>query len=448
MSEHYIDNRFREELKGLEANPPVEAWLAIADELDKSARKRRGLQFFRIAAAITALVAASFSFWFLSNSPLETITLAEQAVPDPMASMNTSLGLETTDVAGLLLSDAREYTALNTGLPARTAPVQTSLLTPRGFSAHIQANKEPHVPENRMMPPVTLLYANETIVDNRNITGQIVTLLSQNTLPATRISLGAHVAPQYSFRLHMNDAGPLAHQIPFQSLEEQILTYNTGISAYYAVSSRFSIQSGINYVNTGQYVRDIFSYANPVNIPLFETNTKTGVFYHPQTILTSQGSIVFSDQYHYYADVQSFRVITDKQYLEHAGTQTLRRANEGLTQVFRFLEVPLVARYQVFQSAFGVELKGGVAGHYLLSNDVFLGTDITQNPVGETFGVNKFNLSVIGGLSMNVPLTARVSFHMEPTAQLFLQPVATQGVLTGNAYPYSFSLQTGFTYGF
>ncbi len=452
MKRHYIDNRFREELDGLEANPPVEAWLAISNAIDGH-NKRPGSVFLRMAASIAVLLAATFSFWyFFADNTQQEVALAEQNIPISLQALTTA-SFETGSQA--FLTPVPRNTATRNNLPNRinadrvvpqhsppfaVAPSIPVISNTQHYKSAMFAETQRMSVNAEDRPRVT--FAND---ESGSFLQEIFSVTPEFT---SRISLGLHFAPQYNYRLLREEGGAGFQHIPFQALEDQLLTYNIGISAYYQTSSRWSFQTGIHYINVGQYVRDIYAYTHPANMPIFDSSSKSGRFVHPQSVITSQGSIRFFDSFHYYSDVQSYRVMTEKQANTSAGVRTLKKSNEGLTQVFRFIEVPLIARYNVYSSAIGIQLKAGLSAHYLLQNQVFLGKDNMQNAVGETYGISKYNLSAIGGLSFDLPLTSRFTFHLEPTAQIFLQPIANKGMLTGKTYPYSFSVQTGVSYGF
>ncbi len=449
MKQHNIDNRVREELKGLEANPPVEAWLAISDAIDKHNQSKPLFTASKIAAAALVIIISAISIWmFITNELSHEPPFAEQVLPEFMEPVNVSILPQAQYPEQLTKTE--EVNTFNI-LSFNTDEQTLSSLTPLSLSENepLQVISTPSIISDIQLPAISGQYP-ATTTQLAALTSEtlISKLLSQNTFTDANISLGAHFTPRSSYRMLQQYGNPESQSIPFQALEEQIITYGMGLSLNYKLSGKWSVESGIGLISIGQYVKDIFSYNHPVNIPLFESSTKTGQVIHPQSVITSQGNIIFSDLYHYYSDILSSRVMTNRQSVEDSGLKTLRKSNEGLTQVFSYVELPLTFRYELFKSNFGVRFKAGVAGHYLLQNDVYLGNDITQNPVGETYGISKFNFSAIGGLSLNLPLTNKISFNLEPTVQIFLMPVAGKGLMYGEAYPYSFMLQTGVSYGF
>ena len=128
--------------------------------------------------------------------------------------------------------------------------------------------------------------------------------------------------------------------------------------------------------------------------------------------------------------------------------KSLRQTNTGLTQVFQFVELPVAFRYEVVGGFASLHVKGGLSVNYLLGNDVYAGTNIFQSSIGETYGVRKLNFAAMGGFSLDIPLAGNLRLHLEPTAQIFLNPILQEGMMMGHAYPYNYSLQTGISYGF
>lgn len=453
VDQQYIDRKFREKLEGLEANPPVEAWLSISEAISKPSRTAAVPVFFRMVAAVAVLIVSLFSlnFLFLNRSgqnaeiadwPVQQAPLIDlepapvtgpggqrvesPSVTDNAAAVNASqIGQPSPAMA--FFADLNRMSALRNAYLERTA---LSFL--------------PFTQRGEISGRDTFEAANEAVSGN---TGQL--MLASATDGARgygNISFGAHFSPQYNYRILRGVSDMSFSDIPFQSLEEQIMTYTVGLNAFIELSPRWTLQTGVSYMNMGQYVKDIMSYQHPLRLPLY--NSGTGQVSHPQSIITSQGNIRLADPHLYFADNQSYRVLTNRHAMEGANLQSLTKSQEGVTQVFRFVEVPVVFRYTLFERGVGLRLKGGLAASYLLNNDVFLGHDMMQNPIGKTTGIRQFNFSAVGGFAMDIPLTGNLTFHLEPTGQLFISPIVREGVMTGHAYPYGFSLQTGISYGF
>ncbi len=445
MEKHHIDKRIFEELNELEANPPVEAWLNISDALDQRRKKKRMPALLGIAASVTVLMAFALSLWFSPpDTPVDEIALQ----PSPDAEHLTSLEAR--------LPVGQNHPDILPVDPVQHQPAHISQrsVSPAGMDAgppmapvHASLQRDHHPPaindlryHSDMTPALLALQQPDKTFSSRD------EILTGN--PQGKLSLGLHVTPQQNHRLLAENTDFATSTIPFESLEDGILTYGAGISLSYMISGSITIQTGLNYIHTGQYVNDIYAYKHPGDIPLFDADRNSGLMIHPQTVLTSQGAIRFHDPYHYFADVQSHRVITNKQSVEINDIQSLRQTNTGLTQVFRFVELPVNFRYQLVSRYVGLQVKGGFSVNYLLNNDVYAGQNIYQHSIGETHGVRTVNFAAMGGFSLDIPLAGNLMLHLEPTAQIFLNPILQEGMMMGHAYPYSYSLQTGISYRF
>ncbi len=449
MERHYIDESIQEKLEGLEINPPVEAWVHIADALDKHPRHRFLPLFLRVAASLAVLAVAVFSFWLLmpGDTFYETSMTADMPATEIIPMPAAEAQAQVLSRAGLLqrVTSAPRPVGL---LFAESGDIP-SFAVPRvaaqpidGMFAWLSTTGGPVV-QNRFG---THLLDTDATPDATGIGDRVSEYFARSGAPSN-IRFGAHFAPAYNYRLLAAGNDFAFQTIPFEALEERIMTFGAGFDASYRISPAWSVQTGMGYVNTGQYVKDIMVYAHPAQMPLYQQDPSLSKTYHPQTIITSQGSIRMHDPYHYFADVQSYRVITNKQTFDETDIRTLKKSAEGITQVFRYLEVPLVLRYHIVRRDLGLQLKGGVAGNYLMQNEVFAGRNTMQKSIGETYGVRQLNVSAIGGLSLDIPLTGRLVFHFEPTAQIFLSPVSGHGIMTGRAFPYSYSVRTGLSYG-
>ncbi len=443
MKEHYIDSRFREELAGLEANPPVEAWMAITDALDVKRKKHTKFTLFKTAAALAFLLVATFSFWFVAlneQTPVNEFQIG-QAMPVPMQALNfDSFSSSGTRISALnkkqinqhshsLVASAREdnehaFRANNTSIAYIPTPGIAALIT--------------HMPDVQIPVPAS---QSKSVITTNHYNYQVDLAASVATARSKKssISLGIHMAPQYNYRYLTQTSQSLYDDIPFQSLEQQIYSYSAGLSAHVRLSPNWAIQTGLNYNNTGQFIQGIVSYHHPDNISLYSDF---------QYVLTSLGGVRVHDTYNHFEDIQSTRILTARSMSFNADVDKLNKTTEGITQTFSYIEIPLVLRYHIYRQHIGLEVKGGFSGNYLVRKDVFLGKNMFQSPIGETLGVEQFNFSVIGGFALNLPITSNIMLHVEPTAQLFLHPVVIDGLRVSNAVPYNLSLHTGFSYRF
>lgn len=439
VENHYIDNRFKEELKGLEVNPPVETWLDISDALDRSTLASRNYVWMRTAAAIAAFVVAAFSLWMIFiDQSLQDEPIVQQTAPASMDAL-PSTGLPQSTQGDLLFADLS---------PTATIGSYQSML-PQPLSAY-----EPVLPQRIQSFPsdVPRVLSRGSSV-NQNLLANFQPLMDD--APArdlylfaesnetrsflSNLDLGAHFAFQYNYRAFANQSTGSYRSIPFNALESQIYTFSAGLNATLPLSPKWAVQTGLHLNNMGQFVEGILAYQHPEQKSLYNQN---------QIVVTSFGGVTVYDNSHHFSDRSSHRVLDPDEYLDPKILDALKKSDEGLTQVFQFLEVPVVFRYKLIGHHVDLHLKGGMTASYLLNRDVFMGSSIFQSPIGQTQGLRQFNFSVTGGFAMQVPMGSRLYLNLEPTAQLFLNPMVQDGLNTGTVLPYNFSLQTGVSYRF
>lgn len=438
VDENYIDKRFREELKGLEANPPVEAWLAISDALDKPALAGRSLLLTRVAAALAVFVVAAFSFWMLFlEQGFRDNTMVQQTAPSVMDAVSSS-GIPQSINTEMLLADlalSPESSELQSALPlSETMPEKVAPERIQPFSAKVSRQSRPLSMDHIDRSPKQQTLINLPVTDLHLYTED-----PKKSTFASNVNLGAHFAFQYNYRTFANQASSGYRGIPFNALESQIYTFSAGLNVSLALSSSWGVQTGLHVNNMGQYVEGISAYQHPDYKSIHDQN---------QIVVTSLGGVLVRDTYHHFSDHTSHRVLDSDKNLDPEMLAVLLKYDEGLTQVFQFIEVPLILKYKRPGQHVNLHFKGGMATSYLLNKDVYLGSSTDKRPIGQTQGLRQINFSVIGGFVMQVPVAGRFYLNMEPTAQLFLHPVVQSGLKAGQVLPYNFSIQTGVSYRF
>ncbi len=449
LENYFFDRRVRKKFRGFEPEPPVGMWQKIDEGLSPAPARPVFPHFMRVAASVAVLLLAGFSIWYIWDEPST----------EPVLS-----GLESPSMVIPVLTEATPELMHEREAAARAIPAvysetqQTEETTAKQQTEFVEAQRSTMLSFSSFDSPELRLKGYQPAFESEDGEAPIFsdfadfladeTLLSSNreTQPGN-FSLSVHFAPQYNHR-YLSPRGESGFMgIPFENLEETINTYSFGLSGNFNITRRFAVQTGLHYLNIGQYVDEILAYGHIHKKEIYQLDPGRP-FSHPQTIITSQGTIRLKDASLYFADVQSFRVMTNKQTLGFDDPKYLRQREKGLTQSFGYLEIPLIFRYMVFENQVGIHLKGGITGNYLVRNEVFLGRDTRQESIGETHGLRNVNFSAIGGFVMSVPLSPRMSLNLEPTAQIFLHSVGDNRFIDGRAFPYNFSLYSGISYRF
>jgi hypothetical protein len=434
-----FDEKIRGAFGDFEVMPPAHVWYGISLGMASPAPRRVAPLLLKLAAGLTIFILSALSFWFLTFQPSGDVS--QLAAASSVSGSVEASELVFNEVGPATLRDeSLTNVSLINSSRADIIDIPTTIPfnAPASLLAFLSGTKPALLPptldfQQKILPleesPSFLAFASKGV-------------------DFSFLTLGVHMAPQYSFR-HLARPSEIDNGgIPFENLESALFSFNIGFSASAKVLPWLSIQTGLNYSTMGQFVSDIIAFSHPSNLPLFEIDPKSH-FGHPQTIVTSQGNIRLSEPSLFFADAESYRVITNKQYFVDGDPKNLTMRDFGISQYFTFLEVPLIAQAKLLEMQHAnIHIKAGGSMNYLLSNEVFLGRKTMQKPIGETYGLRKFNFSVIGGVALNVPLNNRLSLTFEPSAQYFLMPMVRDQLMIGRALPFQYSVFTGITYGF
>jgi len=461
-----FENEIQRKLSDFEVEPPQEIWAAIENRLDK--KEKAPVFFWRkfAAAAAILILLASVSMMFIIPLFFSTPKVADNSLPTPTNGQPT---LPKPPSGDLNEPQDKRSTINNTLIANNTAPVSAkeneSILNNSTLSNNILGTAPENFTDNTLnfqipdpLPPlasqIEILTQSPKQLDH-NYTPLLAkipdrftkyTITQNNNLPPTMassaFSVSGYFAPQQAYRFQY---GPGATGFT-ESLESEIMSFATGVQVNYRLNKKWEIQSGIGYNIIGQRVNDIASFSHPSMMPLYSNDGNT-IRQHPQSMSTSMGGIIFTDQSLYFADVSSTRIITLKGSYDESIVNLLNKNGTGLMQQFEYVELPVSVRYQLFGRGLTVYAKAGVIANYLLSGDVYLMGNMPSNdPIGRSVGVSNFNFAGMGGLAFTYPLTHRLHLNLEPTATMFLRPMGQVNNLTRETYPYSWSVYMGIAY--
>jgi hypothetical protein len=457
-----FENEIKRKLSDFEAEPPKEIWAAIESRLDK--KEIAPVFFWKkfAAAAAILIVLASASLLFIVPLFISTQKLADNELPTPTLENSSGIVAPPTDdqkapeqtaVINLTNNNTPPSTPANKAAQNNQTIASEILVT---FPENISDTYALQIPEmlpypsssielsHQSLQSLDINYSDPLAKTPHRLTKFTITQTNNlpNSLASSAFSVSAYFAPQQAYRFQY---GPGATGFT-ESLESEIMSFATGVQVNYKLNKRWEIQSGLGYNIIGQRVNEIASFSHPSMMPLYSTNGDP-IRQHPQSMSTSMGGIIFTDQSLYFADVSSTRIITLKGSYDESIVNLLNKNGTGLMQQFQYLELPVSARYQLFERGLAVYAKAGVIANYLLSGNVYLlGNMPSNDPIGHSVGVSNFNIAGMGGLAFTYPLTNRLQLNLEPTATMFLRPMGQVNNLTRETYPYSWSVYMGISY--
>jgi hypothetical protein len=115
-----------------------------------------------------------------------------------------------------------------------------------------------------------------------------------------------------------------------------------------------------------------------------------------------------------------------------------------ITQQFKFVEIPLLARYKIIDQRIGFNIVGGFAANFLINNDAIL--DGSAATKGSTQNINKIDYSGTIGIGVNYKLFENIGLSFEPTYKYYINSITSNSAI--KVHPYSFGVFTGLTYRF
>lgn len=457
----FFDREMRQRFEGFEPEPPAEVWLAIERGLAPSSPVPMFAPWlFRVAAAIAVLAVTGFSFFYFwadehrYNSSLADRRLADDrsVAEESIAETGVPVQLETPTVADRIGISRPAATAVAVAQEARV--YQTGDDTQHAALPLSEMKATGIVPGPLTgIAPMLASHAHPSIQGNVRSTGEFwpqADLLAFTPAESPDMfALGVFMAPQYNSRRITGGTGLAPGETPFTSLEQEALTYSYGLTGSVRLSKRLVVQTGATWLNVAQQVNQINALAHPDRLQFYDP-AELPAYGHPQHIATSLGTINFDDPRLYFEDLGSDRVQTTKWPLDIPEPKLLEELGFGLTQRFSFVEIPVVLRYTLLDRRVGLHLKAGMAANFLINNEVLLVSDAYKDVVGQTSGLRDHYFSGIGGLVMTVPVSQRFQLFIEPTGQIFLNPMGRDDMSARStkAFPYHFAVYSGLAYRF
>ena len=451
-------------------SPPHYSWKNLADSLTDKKKKKR-IVYFRLAAAVIALIFAFSIGYFYSGfrNKKEEILLAndktkveKQSIAETENIINT-LNQET--VAGNQTADITEAETSELNIAGNNPSPKTKLNktprilnktqfvnTPKNNAEKInvenrntQIAQNPAIEKNSIADTTskiqTEITKEEVATNSTNkskldsiILNQINDIInSQITNPIapnepqkeSRWSVGGELAPTYSFRTSSNSSSNknasanstfATSNSPNTYNEMPLITYSGGFNTRYKLSKRWSFQSGVYYSKFG-HTSD-FDVLTRADQSIY-TNTSAGhlpLSNQAESLKPSYGSNQTAD-------------------LEN---------NHNLIQYFDYLEIPLAIRYKLIDRKIDFNVFSGVYTGFLVGNNAYLNENNTKANVGKTEDINTMIYNSMLGFGIEYELSKKVTINLEPLFKYSLKSINK-----GSDYiykPYSFGIFTGVNY--
>jgi len=424
-----IDVFVKNKLGDLKVEAPMDAWNNISGQINTPSK---GIVFYwKYIAASVALLFAFGTGYFISfkhfNRKMADVSKEKVIYNDTVkstsgktiiipikhhnaiaynkkdrliVSKNNATAHTTKVIEKSVNKDRNTYIEL---LAMKSSTLQSSMNTK--ILKPVEKNKE------RKYSPKELLKLQNEAFEKENT-------LAKNTNKKKIWTIGAQLAPNYSYREMKNNTTELPSDY-YNSVEKALLTFSGGVNVNFKVNKRFSFQSGINYAQFGQSSSLLYAEANPVTGSAYAVATSAGII-RPQPASIGQ----ISNGY---------------RYVDKLGN--IINTNAALIQNFNYIEIPFNSKFKLIDSKFDLNLLGGISTNILFSNKVFFKENNVKSYIGETENLNKIRYSTNFGLGMDYAISSKVNINLEPVFKYSLVPINKNPEI--NNYPITFGLYSG-----
>lgn len=432
-----IDIVFRNGLKDFEVLPPSDVWDAIPPV--KVYRKKR-ITFYTAAAAIALLMTVSLAMAYLFRRQAGVTENIASLTPDKTVAPTASAGNNTVDArregSGVIIVKDR-FTVPAVKEPYnRMEPVssenQAQLIEDKTITAEEEVAENTSGDTGRH----TDLAALFNVPGFSTTTNSIVPVQSGEVKQKnSRFMVGGSLVPALSIVSGKGDNKTSSLLNNENSLPE--LTAN--LSVRYNVNPRFSIQTGVGVTTMGQIVRGIDVYAG-----LSDYYSIKGKYTY--SVQTSSGVVIAENKDVRISDESGDRVKAVIAGVVDPSKLPLDYVNNDLRQRFRYLEVPVVARYKLIDRRIDMNVSGGFSYGYLIENVAFAKVDNRDVRVGYTEGVNRHVLSSQMGFGVEYNISRSFTFNIEPVVRYSLTPFSDASNAADRSY--SFGIFSGLFFKF
>ena len=457
-----IDQLFNERFANHQADPPSHVWDKVQARLEKD-KKDRVIAIWWKAAGVAASLALIISLAGLLDATQSNVVVEQQqnieqspaANPkidkaleinlrqdkprvatsnnaaqnnaikpqvkssDNTVSKNKPNVLKTPENAVVKLVAKKDAGVLSKNFPVISENkeiINTETVVPTGSSTVI-ASKEKISPEET---------EKQSIYDAIEEQKQLVSkeAVANNTNPQENLwEIAPNIAPVYYNTLSQGSSIDASFADNSQSGDVNI---SYGIGVRYALSDRLKIRSGISNVALSYSTSGIELGDGPVSLAL-----KTIDYASEGVVVIAQDLGTFSSQ----NQDGTFGDITPKS----------TNGEAFINQNISYYEVPLELSYTLFDSAFGLDVIGGVSTLLLGNNEVSVTAGSYNEVLGSANNLSSLSFATNIGLGLHYKMSSKFRLNVEPMFKYQLNPYTDSSV---SFKPYYLGVYTGLSFKF
>ncbi len=460
-----MDELIRSKLENYSVTPPAHIWGQVKHQLESRKRATRVL-WYRITAAAAIVVLAFLAGWYFNVNRVNQPQMSENNAPAQQIEEsvkpfdnNATRNQVSEDVEGvsaemvkndkiLLASNSDKgnteavtsravFTNANTAVTRNNA--EFSKLKSRNSRFETDPFLQPELKRQPAKYSEPELFDVEKMIIDRNLQA-----MAEEKQDKGGWKMGMYLTPGYS-----------SYTATHSNEYEQNMTYSGsdgnanmggGLSVIYKTSKRLMVESGVYYAQNGQ------KSANTINllaknmdaeyafdagkVTYFSNNVQ---FENGNMAMNGTAGVIAFNSTPKGAELSgNFESVNDKTNLLVPGGE--------FSQVFEFLEVPLLVRYRILDARLGVELMTGVTTGFLVGNNAYIDNQYGLQNIGKTEDISTVNLSGTVGVGTSFALGKQLSLALEPRFNYYFNSINRNPDVSFK--PYRIGIYTGLTYEF
>jgi hypothetical protein len=460
-----IDEIFRGKLEGFSVSPPPHVWENVKGQLAAKRRKARQMYVAWISTAALVVLAFLAGWHFNRNDASSNGMQVAKEIAQPEKKY---LGndIEPAEIAAQISKEQSTKESMNTNHSNSTKLATQSNGIAQAGSANIGTDMiyasreivdllEMKRAEARIvqsgMPTPDLAVRKNTVPENYlSETEQLLIAANIKNMkasekPDNNWKMGMFVAPGYS-----------SYTADHTESYSKNMTYTGndgnsnvggGISVQYKTSKRWIVESGVYYAQNGQesnHSSQMFAH----NMDALSSPSHGGSSYFSNTVRVENSNLAMNSMagvVQLNGTPKGAEIRGDFEAMK-SDVGNLLVPNGSFSQVFQFMEIPLLIRYRLVDAQLGVELISGFNAGIVVGNNAYIDNQYGLQNIGQTQDISPINISGTVGVGVNYALSKHFAVAIEPRFNYYLNSINTSPSV--DFRPYRLGFYTGISYEF
>lgn len=451
------DELIRAKLENYSVAPPAHVWQQVQQQLAIQ-KKRTRLIWFRVAAVAAVVVLAFMAGWYFNdNTEKSLVTGVNTEIENKTEQQNSSILTEPSVIA-----ETKEISEVKSVFTERNEKTENRKLTATKHeniaSAELQTRDEMiyekityrNIRLEAKHPELVLAESKKddelSETDLRVVAANIEMERAKKKETDNKWKMGMFLSPGYS-SYSSSYADDYSKNMTYSGSEGNA-NVGGGFSVQYKTGKRWAVESGVYYAQNGQKSENSLNFfANKAEADyMFSPGNSDKYFTNNVKIENGNMAMNSSAGVIQFTSAPKGAEFTGGFESSLNGSTELVVPDGEFSQVFEFVEIPLLVRYRLIDSRFGVELLTGLNTSMVVGNNAYIDNQYGLQNVGKTVDINTFNIAGTAGLGASYDLSKHFSLALEPRFSYYLNSINKNPDV--DFRPYRLGVFAGMTYTF